>query len=39
MSKLAHINSEIRAATVRVISETGGQLGIFPLNQALAMAK
>ena len=39
ISKSAHINSEIRAASVRVISETGGQMGIFPLNQALAMAK
>jgi len=36
---LANINSEIRAANVRVIAEDGTQLGIFPLNQALALAR
>lgn len=33
------MNSEIRAAQVRVIAENGGQLGIVPLSQALAMAR
>ena len=39
ISKSAPVNSEIRAANVRVIAENGGQLGIFPLNQALTLAR
>ncbi|MGH7163630.1 MAG: translation initiation factor IF-3 [Planctomycetota bacterium] len=32
------MNEQIRAREVRVISETGGQIGIFPVQEALKMA-
>ena len=34
-----NVNEEIRAANVRVIGDGGVQLGILPINQALALAR
>ena len=39
IAKSVNVNNEIRAATVRVIAEDGGQLGIVTLKQALEIAK
>jgi translation initiation factor IF-3 len=39
IAKTVNVNSEIRAATVRVIGEDGSQLGIVQLKQALEIAK
>jgi translation initiation factor IF-3 len=37
--KSVSVNNEIRAANVRVISQTGAQLGILPIQQALSLAR
>ena len=37
--KRTYINNQIRANEVRVINDEGQQLGVFPINDAVAMAK
>lgn len=39
MGKYYRINQNIRADTVRVISDEGGQIGVMPLSEALTKAK
>jgi translation initiation factor IF-3 len=39
ITKSVNVNNEIRVANVRVISQTGAQLGILPIQQALSMAR
>ncbi len=39
IAKPVNVNEEIRAPQVRVIGETGAQIGILPIREALAMAR